>query len=90
MKSSRENVVQAMVSVIAVKIQFNSPSGVRRSLRSPGTCMTMSAVISLGNWWFMMKNLRAMSMGDVRQEVKISAGSSGDEGRCSLAAQAAS
>jgi len=29
-------------------------------------------------------------MGEVRQEVKISAGSSGDEGRCSFAAQAAS
>ena len=28
---------QAMVSVMAVKIQFNSPSGVRRSFNFPGT-----------------------------------------------------
>ena len=37
----------------------------------------------------MVENLRAVSMGNVRQEVKISAGSFGDEGRCSFAVQAA-
>jgi hypothetical protein len=48
-KISRENVVHAIVSVMAVKIQLSSPNGVRRSFRSPGNCMTISRVIWLGS-----------------------------------------
>lgn len=38
----------------------------------------------------MIKYRRAMSIGEVRQDVKTSAGSSGDEGSCSFGPQAAS
>ena len=48
-KVSREKVVHAIVSVIAAKTQLSSPRGVRRSFRSPGSCTTMSAVMSLGS-----------------------------------------
>jgi hypothetical protein len=38
----------------------------------------------------MMKYLIAMSMGEVRQDIRTSAGNSGHEGSCSFALHAAS
>lgn len=52
---SRGKVVQAIVSVMAVNIQFNSPKGVRRSFKSPGSWMTVSVEIPLGSGLFIMK-----------------------------------
>src|ERR1700761_7677046 len=88
-KSDRGKVVHAIVSVMEVKIQLSSPRGVRRSLGSPGILGIIATVTGVGSWWFIMKYRRAMSMGDVRQAVKRSAGSSGHMGSCSSARQAA-
>ena len=66
---------QAMESVTVVKIQFNSPNGVFRSLGTPGMASTAS-----GCKFDILEGLRrtnqrsAMGMGVVKQEVKISAG----------------
>jgi len=91
---------QAMVSVTAVKIQLSSPSGVLLSFRSPGIRMTMSTVIlDLGslelveilrfNGSCRTKCRSDVSMGEVKQQVKRSAGRSGDIGKTWLAVQAA-
>lgn len=92
LKRSRGKDDQAMVSVTAVKIQLSSPSGVRRSLRSPGIRMTISIVtrdrgssgevlifLRRGSWSTKWRS--DVSIGDVRQHVKRSAGRSGDIGR---------
>jgi hypothetical protein len=82
----------AIVSVTAVKIQLSSPSGVRRSFRSPGIRMTMSTVtLDLGSLLLVemfrrsgswsTKWRRDVSMGEVRQQVNRSAGRSGDIGK---------
>mmetsp|Transcript_153727 Transcript_153727/g.268884 ORF Transcript_153727/g.268884 Transcript_153727/m.268884 type:complete len:220 (+) Transcript_153727:93-752(+) len=71
--------IHAIVSVMAVKIQFSSPVGVLRSF----ICPSRSSVRLVGtsrkrvclfcNW----NHVRAILIGVVRQEVKISAGSCG-------------
>mmetsp|Transcript_16857 Transcript_16857/g.33783 ORF Transcript_16857/g.33783 Transcript_16857/m.33783 type:complete len:233 (-) Transcript_16857:644-1342(-) len=80
---------QAMVSVMAVKIQFNSPSTLFRLFNCPG-------ILSMSSWsiWrrgdFRVQNQRrAILMGVVRHEVKTSAGSSGLWGKISPWEQAA-
>ena len=89
-----------MVSVTAVKIQFSSPSGVLLSFKSPGMRMTMSTVIlDLGSFELVeilrfngsckTKCRNDVSIGEVRQQVKRSAGKSGDIGNTWLAVQAA-
>jgi hypothetical protein len=46
------SVVQAIVSVIAVKIQFSSPRGVLRSLSLPGTLPATSGFTSTMEYGF--------------------------------------
>ena len=77
---------------MAVKIQFNSPSIVRRSPNCPGILSSMSMVILGANlpWFCMTNHLRAILIGVVRHEVNKSAGSSGFIGSNCVAEQAAS
>jgi len=100
LKISRGNEDHAIVSVTAVKIQLSSPSGVRRSFRSPGMLMTISTVIRERGSSLLVEILRLsgscstkwrndVSIGDVRQQVNKSAGRSGDMGRVSFALHAA-
>mmetsp|Transcript_26521 Transcript_26521/g.71716 ORF Transcript_26521/g.71716 Transcript_26521/m.71716 type:complete len:277 (-) Transcript_26521:801-1631(-) len=82
---------QAMVSVMAVKIQFSSPSGVLRSVCRPGIWSMRSLVMP--SWRSSEReqnHRRATLMGVVRQAVNTSAGSSGFCGSTSCAPQAAS
>lgn len=79
MNKLRGNVFQAIVSVMAVKIQFNSPSIVLRSFNSPGIC-SMRLYVTLGKSFavFCRENhLRAVLIGVVRQDVNKSAGNFG-------------
>ena len=85
-------VFQAMVSVMAVKIQLSSPNMVLRSGNWPGIFSSISTVIFGASllWFCMTNHLRAILMGVVRQAVKRSAGSSGFMGSSWVAEQAAS
>ena len=93
-KVSRGRVFQAIVSVIAVKIQFSSPSMVLRSPNWPGIFSSWSRVTSGARWWprsFLITNhLSAILMGVVRQVVNRSAGRSGVIGSSWSLLQAAS
>lgn len=91
-KSSRGSVFQAIVSVMAVKIQFNSPSIVRRSLSTPGifsimTYVTCGTSFDVGR---MANHFKAVLIGVVKHEVNRSAGSSGFIGKIWSDEQAAS
>jgi hypothetical protein len=91
LKISRGNDNHAIVSVTAVKIQLSSPNGVRLSFKSPGIRMTICTVIfDLGSRavsTFLFKGScstkyrKAISIGEVKQQVKTSAGRSGVMGR---------
>ena len=78
-----------MVSVMAVKIQFSSPIGVLRSETLPGMLWASRKLTLVGRGFCKMKKRTAMVMGSVRQEVKISAGSSGLVGSDSRSLHAA-
>ncbi len=91
-KRSLGKVFQAMVSVMAVKIQLSSPSMVRLSPNCPGILSSMSTV-TLGArrpWPCMTNHRSAILIGVVRHDVKRSAGRSGFMGRICVAEQAAS
>ena len=80
----------AIVSVIAVNIQFNSPLGVLRSFSLPGIFSAKSGFTSAILKGFCRINHRnAMTTGVVRHAVNISAGHCGDNGKFSLALHAA-
>ena len=81
--------LHAMVSVMAVNIQLSSPIGVRRSETRPGMLEASWRLKPDGKGFWRMKNRIAISMGVVRQDVKMSAGSAGFVGRFSLSLQAA-
>lgn len=91
LKISRGNDNHAMVSVTAVKIQLSSPNGVRLSFKSPGIRITICTVIlDLGsravstfrfNGSCSTKYRKAISIGEVKQQVKTSAGRSGVIGK---------
>ncbi len=87
--SWRGSVVQAMESVMAVKIQLSSPRGVRLSWRRPGSFLARSGEMLVLRGFWRTKNHRAISMGVVRQAVKRSAGRRGFVGRFSWTLQAA-
>mmetsp|Transcript_42962 Transcript_42962/g.108450 ORF Transcript_42962/g.108450 Transcript_42962/m.108450 type:complete len:351 (-) Transcript_42962:1043-2095(-) len=88
-KTCGGSVFQAIVSVMAVKIQFSSPSGVRRSLSRPGMLSIRSRLSPLCGE--VLTNQRsAIFTGVVRQAVKVSAGSCALVGSSSPALQAAS
>ena len=87
--SARGSTVHAMVSVTAVRIQFSSPSGVRRSCRRPGMFITMSTFSRLGSGFCSTNQRSEISIGDVRQQVNRSAGRSGFIGSTSSAPHAA-
>ena len=78
-----------MVSVIAVKIQFSSPRGVRLSLILPGMFLIRSLEMLLMSLLCWQNHSKAIFIGVVRQEVNRSAGYSAFTGRVSFAAQAA-
>src|ERR1700749_1165323 len=80
---------QAIVSVIVVNTQFNSPSGVLRSEVVPGISKASSKEMFDGRGFCSKKNLTAILMGVVKQEVKISAGRSGLDGSVSFSRHAA-
>lgn len=77
------------MSVIAVKIQLSSPRGVLRSDILPGMFRPSAKVGPPGKGFCRMKKRTAISMGVVRQDVKISAGRPGFVGRVSSSRQAA-
>ena len=82
--------VQAIVSVMAVKIQFSSPLGVLRSLSLPGMFSARSGLTSPREWGFCKINhLKKIGRGVVRHAVNISAGYRGLSGRISFELQAA-
>mmetsp|Transcript_14174 Transcript_14174/g.44321 ORF Transcript_14174/g.44321 Transcript_14174/m.44321 type:complete len:230 (-) Transcript_14174:764-1453(-) len=74
-KSGLGSVFHAMVSVIAVKIQLSSPSGVFRSFWRPGMASTISGVTLPARRLRRRNHRSAILMGVVRHEVKTSAGS---------------
>ena len=81
----------AMVSVMAVKIQFNSPSGVFLLFSCPGILSMRSMEIPSPRRMDLWQNHRsAILIGVVRHELNTSAGSSADCGRSSSAPHAAS
>ena len=87
------NTFHAIVSVTAVKIQFNSPSGVFRSPNRPGTpasTVSSSSLPLAESGCRRTKSLKATDMGVVKQAVNRSAGSLGSEGNVSSAAHGAS
>ena len=85
------NTHHAMVSVTAVKIQFNSPKGVRRSAALPGNRDTISMVIFVVKSGLRMTTHRSdISIGVVRHAVNTSAGKSGFIGSVSVGPHAAS
>jgi hypothetical protein len=85
------SVFHAMVSVMAVKIQLSSPSGVLRSWSLPGIWSTKSGSRSPMDRRFCVMNHRsATRMGVVRQAVKMSAGNLGSIGSSSLPPHGAS
>lgn len=66
-----------MVSVIAVKIQFSSPSIVFLSVKSPGIfSINLAGYLSFVRV-FMVYQRRDVCIGVVRQQVNKSAGNSG-------------
>lgn len=65
---------QAIVSVIEVKIQFNSPSGDFRSLSCPGIRSIIDMSTSLRSRFRNMNEWRAIRIGVVKQDVNRSAG----------------
>ncbi len=69
-----------MVSVMDVKIQLSSPSGVRRSVSVPGIASSWWAVSGGSSGECREKCRSAMVMGVVRQQVNRSAGSDGCSG----------
>mmetsp|Transcript_10685 Transcript_10685/g.32117 ORF Transcript_10685/g.32117 Transcript_10685/m.32117 type:complete len:245 (+) Transcript_10685:301-1035(+) len=88
---ARGSMFHAMVSVMAVKIQFSSPSGVRRSVCLPGMRSIRSFVSpSFRSRLRLQNHRRATLIGVVRHDVNTSAGSSGFCGSSSFAPQAAS
>ena len=84
MKSSHENVVQAMVCVMAVKIQCNSPIGERRSFSRNLQDHVGGDII--GQLVIHDEESEGNSDGG-RETGDKNIGSSGDEGRCSFAVQ---
>ena len=90
-KRPRGSVFHAIVSVMAVKIQFSSPSGVLRSFSRPGTLSPKCAgTPPMLIWFWLMKRRSAMRIGVVRQHVKMSAGCCGLIGSSSFGPQDAS
>mmetsp|Transcript_72383 Transcript_72383/g.228170 ORF Transcript_72383/g.228170 Transcript_72383/m.228170 type:complete len:289 (-) Transcript_72383:838-1704(-) len=90
-KSGRGSMFHAIVSVIAVKIQLSSPSGVLRSFCLPGMESMRSRLSPSSLSRLRLQNqCRAVLMGVVRHAVNTSAGRSALWGRSSSAAQAAS
>ena len=88
--SGRGSVFQAMVSVMAVKIQFSSPRSVFRSLCFPGIRSIRLAVIPSSRRRLpLQKTVSAILMGVVRHAVKTSAGRSWLCGSVSCALQEA-
>lgn len=63
---------QAIVSVIAVNIQFSSPIGVLLSFSLPGILSSISDVIVFSSGFMLMNHLRPIEIGVVRQLVKTS------------------
>mmetsp|Transcript_2280 Transcript_2280/g.10363 ORF Transcript_2280/g.10363 Transcript_2280/m.10363 type:complete len:444 (-) Transcript_2280:1061-2392(-) len=81
----------AIVSVMAVKIQFSSPSGVFLLFSCPGILSMRSMEIPSPRRMDRWQNHRsAILIGVVRHELNTSAGSSADCGRSSSASHAAS
>jgi hypothetical protein len=70
-KMPRGKVIHEVVSVMAVNTQLSSPRGVCRSLRSPGSCMTVSGVMLFRSWCVVRKYRSTMSMGDMLGVVKV-------------------
>mmetsp|Transcript_18944 Transcript_18944/g.39434 ORF Transcript_18944/g.39434 Transcript_18944/m.39434 type:complete len:222 (-) Transcript_18944:750-1415(-) len=74
----------AIVSVIAVNIQFSSPIGVFLSFILPGILSTQSGWIpAMESLFWLTNQRRAIGIGVVRQLVKTSCGNSGFRGRFS-------
>ena len=82
----RGSISHAMLSVIAVKIQLSSPSGDLRSDSVPGSV----SIAAPGTYNRALRHAKrsAMRNGVVRQQVKMSAGSSGFVGSCAALSQA--
>ena len=81
---------QAIVSVIAVKIQFNSPTADFLSIIFPGIKSTeLRSMLPKLSLFSIKKNLRATGRGVVKQLVNKSAGKSGFIGSNSPAAHGA-
>jgi hypothetical protein len=76
--------LQAIVSVTAVKIQFNSPIGVFLSVNFPGMLSNRSMDNPSNSLLFKKNHLNAVLIGVVKQEVKKSAGKFGFVGNISL------
>ena len=88
--SGRGRTFHAMVSVMAVKIQFNSPSGVFLLFCCPGILsMTSTLIPSPLRIERLTNHLSAILIGVVRHAEKTSAGRSADCGRSSSAPHAA-
>ena len=81
---------QAIVSVIAVKIQFNSPKGVFLSFNFPGMWSTNPTSTSpMLRGFCTMNQRKATRIGVVKHAVNKSAGNLALVGRSSFAAQGA-